>query len=70
MLTWRTWQVADNTRTAGGAIVLTHYGEGECISSDTKPTEGIHNGSKLFEMDTGKVYMFDGAAKEWLEWSV
>lgn len=70
MITWRIWTIASYTRAAGNTVASTYYGEGECLSTDNKPTDGINNGSKLFEMDTGKLYMFDGAAKEWLEWSV
>jgi len=44
------------------------YVEGKCLSTDTKPTDGIANGSVLLEMDTSKVYMFDGAGKSWKEW--
>lgn len=40
--------------------------EGECLSTDTKPTEGIANGSCLIEMDTGDRFMFDEANGEWL----
>ena len=43
--------------------------EGHCLSSDTKPTEGVHNGSLLLEMDTSTVYFFDEAGKRWLPWS-
>lgn len=39
--------------------------EGECLSTDTKPTEGIANGSCLIEMDTNKAYMFDEAGETW-----
>ena len=51
-----------------------HYGdklymEGECVSTDNKPTEGIRNGSKLIEMDTSKIYIFDEAAQTWREWA-
>lgn len=35
-------------------------------STDAKPAN-TRNGSTFFEMDTGKVYMFDGDAKTWLE---
>lgn len=38
-----------------------------CLSTDTKPTEGVANGSILIEMNTGKIYMFDEAGAEWLE---
>lgn len=38
-----------------------------CLSTDTKPTEGVANGSILIEMNTGKIYMFNEAGAEWLE---
>ena len=42
--------------------------EAACLSTDTKPTDGVANGSVCIEMDTGKVYMFDETNAEWLEW--
>lgn len=44
-----------------------NYIEGSCLSADTKPTTGIANGSKLMEMDTSKIYMFDAENAEWRE---
>lgn len=44
-------------------VVSTYYG----LSTDTKPTEGVGNGSALIEMDTGKLYFYDAANGEWLE---
>lgn len=41
--------------------------EGECLSTDTKPTTDIANGSILIEMDTGSIYMFNEAGAEWVE---
>ena len=41
-----------------GAVTL--YG----LSSESKPTT-YGNGSKFMEVDTGKIYYFDGAGKEW-----
>lgn len=38
-----------------------------CLSTDTKPTEGVANGSICIEMNTGKIYMFNEAGAEWLE---
>ena len=38
-----------------------------CLSTDTKPTEHIANGSSLVEMDTGKVYFYDADNEQWLE---
>lgn len=37
------------------------------LSSDTKPTSGIINGSIATEVDTGKVFFFDETAGEWVE---
>ena len=41
--------------------------EATCLSSDTKPTNGIANGSILIEMDTSKIYFFDEAHSTWEE---
>lgn len=44
------------------------YFEGACLSTDAKPTgDHIQNGSKLIEMDTGKVFMYDAQGKIWRE---
>lgn len=41
------------------------------LSTDTKPTEigdkTIANGSVFIEIDTGKIYFFDGDSKTWKE---
>ena len=44
-----------------------HYVEGFCLSTDTKPTENMANGSSLIEMDTSKVFLFDEAGSQWDE---
>ena len=36
-------------------------------STDEKPNYGMENGQQFYEMDTGKVYMYDAEAKAWLE---
>lgn len=41
------------------------YVEGHCLAADTKPTEGIANGSCLIEMD-GDVCFFDEENSEWV----
>lgn len=41
--------------------------EAVCLSTDTKPTTGIANGSQLIEMDTGKIYFYDKENTEWKE---
>lgn len=43
------------------------YVEISCLSSDTKPTSGIINGSIAQEVDTGKVYFYNEAANTWVE---
>ena len=45
-------------------VISTYYG----LSTDTKPTKGVGNGSAFIEMDTSKVYFFDAGNSEWLEW--
>lgn len=40
------------------------------LSTDTKPTENIVNGSVFIEMDTSRLYFFDQAGSEWLLWEV
>ena len=34
------------------------YIDGVCVSTDSKPTDGLVTGSVLIEADTGDVYMF------------
>lgn len=47
------------------------YKEGRCLSTDEKPTGGdLFNGSKLIEMDTGKVCYYDAAGEQWLDGEV
>ena len=38
-----------------------------CLSTDSKPTAGIANGSICIEMNTGKIFMFNEAASTWVE---
>lgn len=44
--------------------IQTIYG----LSTDTKPTENVQNGSAFIEMNTSKVYFFNGETKAWIEW--
>lgn len=37
------------------------------LSTDSKPTDGIANGSMFVEMDTGKIYLFDADGETWRE---
>ena len=41
---------------------------GFCLSSDSKPTDGIGNGSDIIEIDTSKIYFYDQSGKSWHEW--
>lgn len=43
------------------------FWKGFCLSTDTKPTQKVKNGACLIEMDTGKVYFFDAAGGDWIE---
>lgn len=38
------------------------------LSTDTKPTDGANNGDLFIEMDTSKIYFYDAAGEQWLEW--
>lgn len=41
----------------------------EGLSTDTKPTTGVVNGSRFMELDSGKIYMFDADSAAWLEYT-
>lgn len=41
-----------------------HY---RCKAADTKPTDGVPNGSDCLEMDTGKTWYYDAEGNEWLD---
>lgn len=43
------------------------YIEGEILSTDTKPLV-YANGSKLLEIDTSKLFIFDEKNNTWREW--
>ena len=43
--------------------------ESACLSTDSKPTTGIANGSICIEMNTGKIFMFNEAGSAWVELS-
>lgn len=40
------------------------------LSTDTKPTEKVGNGSTFLEIDTSKLFAFDEANKQWREISI
>ena len=41
--------------------------EAACLSTDTKPTDGIANGSLCLEIDTGKIYAYNEDGSAWVE---
>lgn len=43
------------------------YIEGACLAADSKPTDGIANGSVCIEIDTGKIFMFNETGSAWAE---
>lgn len=37
------------------------------LSTDSKPTDGVRNGSIFVEIDTGDVYFFNEAGPAWVK---
>lgn len=37
------------------------------MAADSKPTDGIPNGSDFLEMDTGKTWYFDADSGDWVD---
>lgn len=54
------------TNASDGDVTITTGWDLRGLSSDTKPTN-CPNGTTFLEMNTGKVFAFDGAAKQWYE---
>ena len=42
--------------------VETYYG----MSSDEKPTTGVNNADRFFEMDTCALFVYDESGKQWI----
>lgn len=63
-----TWRVKQPRRITADGVEL-FYGEGDCLSTDVKPTTGIFNGSVLREMDTKTRYKFDADNNVWRVYS-
>lgn len=38
-----------------------------CLSTDSKPTDWVANGSQCIEMNTGKIFLFNEAGSAWVE---
>ena len=45
-------------------VTSTYFG----LRDDSKPTEGVGNGSAYIEMDTSTIWFFDAENSAWLEW--
>ncbi len=50
-----------------GSVTYVNYAEVYGLSTDTKPTSGFCSGSRLTEVDTGKVYLYDETSGAWLQ---
>ena len=57
MLTWKESQYRGNGL---------YWRQGDCLSTDEKPTEGLYNGSILDEIDTGTRFKLDQENGEWI----
>jgi len=51
----------------GDRIAPIYYVEMQCLSTDTKPTEGVITGSLAWEVDTGDIYAFDESSSTWIK---
>lgn len=60
-----TAQVVVGKTEEGNKTTYYTYVEGFCNNDDTKPVEGIANGSNLIESDTGDWYFFNEKTKAW-----
>lgn len=50
-----------------GGQFTTNCAEFKGLSTDTKPTDNVPNGSTFYEMNTGKIFMFDEENETWIE---
>ena len=37
------------------------------LSTDSKPLDGVYQGSMFIELDTGDVYMYEGTSGTWIK---
>lgn len=66
MRIYKTGAVANDANESGGVDQL-QVVEIFCTSLETKPTDGIADGSIAVEIDTGKVYFFNETTGLWVE---
>lgn len=55
--------VSIDRQSIGGKV----FNRVRCLSTDTKPTNHIKNGSTLYEIDTGEGYVFDKDSMTWFK---
>ena len=46
---------------------ILYYGTYYGLSTDTKPTDGVLNGSQFIELDTSTLYFFSEEGQTWLQ---
>lgn len=60
-------QIIDDTNNSVVSPLI--YREGAFLSTDTKPIlDDMISGSKILEIDTGKLFIYNATDKEWVEW--
>lgn len=52
-----------NAENSAGDTPFVYYG----LSTDSKPTTDVPNGSAFVEMNAGKLYFFNASASTWVE---
>lgn len=65
--------VTEVNDTKYGAVSLhddgrrTNRSEYYCLSTDTKPVDGVNNADVLYEMDTKSVFLYDEEHTVWIK---
>ena len=66
MRVYKTGPVANDANLTG-AVDQKNVVEVWCLSTDSKPTAGIAEGSVAIEIDTGKAFFFNETTSAWVE---
>lgn len=56
-------RIVDENPCADGKYIRTYFGN----SNESKPTSDLADGSVFVEVDTGKAFLFDESASDWVE---
>lgn len=56
-------RIVDENPCADGKYIRTYFGN----SNESKPTSDLADGSVFVEVDTGKAFLFDESATDWVE---